>query len=598
MIRSFEYAVLTGLTILICTASGIAQSPYFLTDINNHVTVYDPEALQQLPLLNIGVMTFNGGIDTNFIGIVDPKADFKRWLDYPFPNAQLQSGWDDLFFMSPVNNSDSWFTAKIDNSLGQPLEPTDLANISILDRELNITHSASMGINYTYQHHGVDYQGIIRFDSHDRNAFEKDGVSYILAIGTRLEWYDALDSWIGNDSMLVRFTSVHILDAATGAEMARWDPQSQGFRLEDFGLPFHLRTLPGGVRHYSHPHVNIINPYVDSDGGTGVSIYASARHPGTVTKLRWDGTSTVLELEWMFGVPPHGQTPAFYLPTITSNNLDAPHGSSAFVSGDTTFIATYNNMADYPEIGGRHQVYQVLNGQAELMWQSPDLGVRSICKGEAKWSADGNFLLTTHGNCDGAVVTDNGMGGTIETMSYEKFNVWNPWNNTKVLGLSFDGSMYVALMDFIDPSKMLAFDAIDVVGSDSLRFNHAHPGLAYWTIGTDKIFVNQLVLSLDYLDSLNLISAWIKTGHTGAWRVENKELLLTSVADAPISGVTAATVQNIGNTTLSSQYTWMAVDMLGNRMAAKHISVPGFYILEAYDAKQSLRYRNKHVFVH
>jgi len=595
--RSFENALVAGLCLLMGATPCLAQSPVFLSDINDKVTIYDPTALQQLPLLNIGVMTFNGGIDTNFIGIVDPKTDFKRWLDYPFPNDQLQSGWDDLFFMSPVNNSQSWFTAKIDNALGLPLEPTDFANIALLDRELNMTHSITMEIAHPYQYHNTAYTTTIRFDSHDRHAFELNGVPYILAIGTRLEWYDALDSWMMNDSLLIRFTTVHVLNAETGEEMARWDPQSQGYRMEDFGLPFHLRVLPNGQRHYSHPHVNIINPYVDTDGGNGVSIYASARHPGTVTKLRWDGVSNVLEPEWMFGVPPHGNTPSFYLPTITTNNLDAPHGSSAYVSGDTTFIATYNNKPDYPEIGGSHQVYRILNDQAELIWQSPDIGVRSICKGEAKWSADGRFVLTTHGNCDGAVVTDDGMGGTTETMSYEKFNVWNPWNNTKVLGLHFDGSMYVALMDFIDPSKMLSFDAIDVVGSDSLRFNHPHPGFAYWTVGTEKMFTEQLTLSMDYLDSLHLVSAWIRTGHTGAWRVEEKDLLITSVEDAPVGRITAATVQTIGQTTLSAPYRWVAVDMLGNRTTPEQITTPGFYLLEAYDAKHGLRYRNKHVFV-
>lgn len=575
----------------------VAQSPVFLDDIHDKVTVYDTDALQQLPLLNIGVVTFEGGIDTNFIGVVDPKQSFRRLLDYPFPNSQLQSGWDDLFFMSPVNNSDSWYTAKIDNSLGQPLEPTDLANISILDRELNETHVVTMGISYTYLFNGQNYPGIIRFDSHDRNAFEWNGTLYVLAIGTRLEYYDAGESWIDQDSMLVRFTSVHVLDAETGEEMARWDPQSQGFRMEDFGQSFHLRLLPNGLRHYSHPHVNVINPYVDSDGA-GVSIFASARHPGTVTKLRWDGISNVLEPEWMFGVPPHGQTPPFYFPTVTANNLNAPHGSSAFVDGDTTYVATYNNKPDYPAIGGTHQVYKVYDGQAHLMWQSPDIGVRSICKGDAKWSADGRFLLTTHGNCDGAMVADDGMGGTVETMNYEKFVIWNPWNNSKVLGIFFYESMYAALMDFVDEEKMLDFNPITYFVDDSVRLSHSHPDFAYWTVGYDKVFTTQLALPLEELGSLSSVSAWIRTGDTGVWRVDDKEALITTVSETAPVLLRIPTIQTIGSISLPGPYRWAAIDLLGRRMDANCIQAPGIYILEATDSRNALAYRERHVYLH
>jgi hypothetical protein len=148
-----------------------AQNPYFIPDINNRVTIYDAEAVQQLPLLNIGVITFDGGIDSNYIGIVDPKNNFKRWLDYPFPTDTLQN-FNDLFFMSPTNNSDSWYTAKINSALGVPLEPTDIESMSILDRELNLTATVTMAQAYTYQYHGRDYSGLIRFDAHDRNAFE------------------------------------------------------------------------------------------------------------------------------------------------------------------------------------------------------------------------------------------------------------------------------------------------------------------------------------------------------------------------------------------------------------------------------------------
>jgi hypothetical protein len=573
-----------------------AQNPYFIPDINNRVTIYDAEAVQQLPLLNIGVITFDGGIDSNYIGIVDPKNNFKRWLDYPFPTDTLQN-FNDLFFMSPTNNSDSWYTAKINSALGVPLEPTDIESMSILDRELNLTATVTMAQAYTYQYHGRDYSGLIRFDAHDRNAFERNGVHYILAIGTRLEWYDAANSWVGEDSMRVRFTSLHIIDASTGEEKAKWDPQSQGFRMEDFGLPYHLRTLPTGIKMYSHPHINVINPYVDLDGGTGVSLYASARHPGTISKLRWDGVSTTMEPEWMFGQPAHNASPTFYLPTFTTNQLDACHGSSAFVNGDTTYVATYNNKPDFSDVGGRHQVYKVYDNKAELMWQSPELGVETICKGEAKWSADGRFLLTTHGNCQGTATITDENGNSVSTNTFEKFNIWNPWQNTKVLGMQFEGSMYVALMDFVTPEKMVTFEPITYTVSDSIRFSHTHNGLVYWTVGLDKFFKSQLTLSLDYLDSLELISAWIRTGLTGAWRVEEKTSIITDAPLASTIKLNVATLQQIGSIEVPRNYKWVAHSIVGQTLSINEVYTPGIYVLSAYNERQQLVYRGKHIFV-
>jgi hypothetical protein len=594
--RFFVYSV-TMLSSLLLAKTTEAQIPYFIPDINNRVTVYDAEALQQLPLLNIGVITFDGGIDSNFIGIVDPKNNFKRWLDYPFPNSNLQSGWDDLFFMSPVNNSESWYTAKINTSLGAPLEPTDIEYISILDRELNMTETVTMAQTYTYQYHGRDYDGLIRFDSHDRNAFERNGVQYILAIGTRLEWYDASNSWVGEDSMRVRFTSLHIIDATTGEEKAKWDPQMQGYRMEDFGLPYHLQTLFSGIKMYSHPHINVLNPYVDVDGGSGVSIYASARHPGTVSKLRWDGVSTTLQPEWMFGQPAHDASPTFYLPTTTTNQLDACHGSSAFVSGDTTYIATYNNKPDFANVGGRHQVYKVFDNKAELMWQSPELGIETICKGDAKWSADGRFLLTTHGNCPGTATSTDEHGNLVSTNTFEKFNIWNPWQNSKVLGMQFEGSMYVALMDFVAPEKMVTFEPITYTVSDSIRFSHAHNGLVYWTVGLEKVLDSQLTLSLDYLDSLDIVAAWIRTGSTGAWRVEEKTSIITDASLAEVTKLSVATIQQIGATGLPSGYSWTAHSIVGQALPISEIHTPGIYVLSAFNPRQQLVYRGKHIFV-
>ena len=594
--RFFAYSV-TMLSSLLLAKTTEAQIPYFIPDINNRVTVYDAEAFQQLPLLNIGVITFDGGIDSNFIGIVDPKNNFKRWLDYPFPNSNLQSGWDDLFFMSPVNNSESWYTAKINTSLGAPLEPTDIEYISILDRELNMTETVTMAQTYTYQYHGRDYDGLIRFDSHDRNAFERNGVQYILAIGTRLEWYDASNSWVGEDSMRVRFTSLHIIDATTGEEKAKWDPQMQGYRMEDFGLPYHLQTLFSGIKMYSHPHINVLNPYVDVDGGSGVSIYASARHPGTVSKLRWDGVSTTLQPEWMFGQPAHDASPTFYLPTTTTNQLDACHGSSAFVSGDTTYIATYNNKPDFANVGGRHQVYKVHDNKAELMWQSPELGIETICKGDAKWSADGRFLLTTHGNCPGTAASTDEHGNLVSTNTFEKFNIWNPWQNSKVLGMQFEGSMYVALMDFVAPEKMVTFEPITYTVSDSIRFSHAHNGLVYWTVGLEKVLDSQLTLSLDYLDSLDIVAAWIRTGSTGAWRVEEKTSIITDASLAEVTKLSVATIQQIGNIGLPNGYSWVGHTIVGQAFSLTEIHTPGIYVLSAFNPRQQLVYRGKHIFV-
>ena len=577
------------------TLTVLAQSPYFIEDINPYITVYDSAEVSVLPPLNLGIFTYNGGLDTNFFSIVDPSKGFKRLLNYPYPNSQLQTGFNDLFTLGPVNNSNQWYTARINEAISTGGQPNDFESVSTLDSELNYTYSFSMAQPISYEYQGESYSTVIELDSHDKQAFELNGTIYFLTIGTHLESFDASNSWIGEDSMIVRFTTLHVIEASSGEEVARWTPQEQGYRIQDFGTVAHLRTAPNGIKRYSHPHINVINPYVRNDN-TGVDIYASARHPGTITRLFWDGSSSTLTPVWMFGYPPHQSAPSIYLETETDNQLNAPHGSSAFERGDTTFVTTYNNKADVDSIGGRHQVWQVLNDTASLIWQSPDIGIRSICKGDSKWSADGRLILTTHGNCDGVQVISDGNGGTIESGTFEKFNIWNPWTNQKVLGMTFSGSLQVGLMDFIDENRILNFSPIEYTVSDSIHFTHPHSGIEYWTVGNDNYSSNELTLSLTYLDSLDEISAWIKTGITGVWRVDEKSSIITSNTNWN-QQFEVSTTHCLDYNNLPTTYSWKAYDLLGQSLAVDEIKTAGIYVLEATDKQNKILHRAKHTFV-
>ncbi|HLP51313.1 MAG TPA: hypothetical protein VK154_10545 [Chitinophagales bacterium] len=586
---------LSFLIVFSFTCACRAQTPYFIEDINSCINVYDSARLQELPLLSLVVASFDGGFDTNFVAIVQPQKQFRKMLDYPYPNDTLQGNFDDMFGLNLADNSNFWTSAEINPDVEVPQQPTGFEAIYTLDSTLALINTVTMDIPYTYTYHGTNYNTNILYDVHDHNGFELNGKVYILAIGTHLEWYDAAASWIGADSMRVRFTTLHILEAATGKEMARWEPQKQGYTLENFGLPIHLQTLPGGIKMYSHPHLNIVEPQVDTLGG--VSIYASARHPGIVNKLYWDGVSDTLAPQWMFGHPPRFNTP-LYLNTVTTNQLDACHGASAYVKGDTTYMATYNNNPDIDSVGGTHQVWMVYNNTATLVWQSPDIGVRAICKGNAKWSYDGKYLLTTHGNCNGAIRTQDGQGNTITTTDYEKFQIWDPWTNTKIAGMYLTGSVYVALMQFIPSDKMLSFTPIDIVITDSVRVSHTNPGHVFYTVGNVKYFEEELVLPITYADTLDVISAWVKTGYTGAWRVDEKNVIVNTAIPQNLTGeLFLSTVQNIEKYKLPQGYNWIAYNMVGAVVPADNINTPGLYVLEGYSPQNTLAYRKKHVFV-
>ena len=572
-----------------------SQTPYFIEDINSCTSVYDTTKLNDIPLLSLFVNTFNGGLDTNFVAIVEPEQKFRKIFDYPYPNDTLVGNFDDMFGLTAADNSKFWTSAKINTAIDLPMQPTGFESISTFDSAINLISTVTMNIPYTYTFHRRVYNTNIVYDTHDYHGFELNGKVYILAIGTHLEWYDAATSWIGVDSMRVRFTTLHILDAATNTEVARWEPQKQGYTLENFGQSYHLQTQLFGMKFYSHPHINVIEPLVNASGG--VSIFASARHPGIINKLYWDGISSNLTPQWMFGPLPRNTVP-IYLQTVTSNQLDACHGAAAFVKGDTTFIATYNNHSDFNSVGGRHQVWSVYNNTAKLVWQTPDIGVQTICKGSARWSKDGKYLLTTHGNCTGAIPAIDSSGNSYMSTDYEKFQVWDPWTNTKIAGIYLTGSVSVAGMQFIEDEKILAFDPIDVQISDSIKFTHSHPGFVFWTIGNVRYSAAELKLPLTYADSLDEISAWVKTGYTGAWRIDEKQVTTaTSIPQNQNLPISLATVQNIDNYVLPEAYNWMAYNVLGAAVSPQKINTPGLYILTGYDKQNVLVYRKKHVFV-
>lgn len=571
-----------------------SQTPYYIPDINAFVTVYDSAELSKLPLLNLGITSTDFGIDTNFIGIVDPKDNFKKLLDYPYPTDNITAMWDDLVYLRSNKNGSKWNFAKINTSLSVGNQPTDFEYIATLDSLLVEENRSYMSMPYPYTYHGRNYTSTIYFDSHDRDAFAVDGNTYLLVIGTHNEWYDGSNTWLNSDSVLLRFTTLHVINAQSHTEVARWEPQHQGFTLENFGQPKHIRYTNNGLVTYSHPHINVLEASVDSAGN--VSIFCSSRHPGNISKLSWDKHSNSLNTEWIFGNPPRTPVPT-YLPTITNNQLDACHGAGAFIQGDTTYVATFNNSASADSVYSQHQVWKIYNDTAILIWHTPDIGVVSICKGFARWSANGRYLITGYGICDGAIVTPNGNGGSNYSFNYDKLQVWDPWANTKVFGINTNSNIY-AEAEFIDSNKIIRFSDIEVSITDSISLSHTHSGLKFWTIGKQKIATNTLTLPMQYLDSLNIISAWIQTGFTGVWRVTNKSILSSVLPTATNSKWHFSTIQKIGTTVFNKEsIRWMATNLLGQTVDVDQISTGGVYVVCGYDQNAKLVYRKRHIFI-
>lgn len=565
------------------------QNSLDIVDLGNYINVYDSNALRALPPINLMVTTWMNGPDTNFAGIVDPTQKFKKLFDYPYASIDPR----DNYFLWKVNNSKDWFTMML-NPVFPSLQQNWVESLMLLDSTLHFKDTVTMFYPYQYTYKGRVFNTQIELDVHDQKAVKLNGKTYFLSIGTHLEWYDASGSWLNDDSVLVKFTTFHIIDVATNSEMARWNAQKAGFTLENFGNPAHVDILNGGVKYYSHPHLNVIESIVN---GGGVDIYASFRQPGNIGKLKWSGVSSdSIHLEWLFGYPPRHAT-SFYLKTNTTNQLDANHGADPFFSGDTTFMLTYNNNADIDTIGGMHQVWMVLHDTATLIWSTPDIGIETSCKGYAKWTPDGKYILTAHGYCGGERLTPDGMGGYTSTSDYEKLQIWDPWNNKKIAAVQLPGTTMIYALDFIERDRIIDFSPIDVLISDSISFSHSHSGLKYWTIGFAKYSSSQLKLPLNYLDSLNEISAWIQTGDFGYWRCDKKAIFNGIAMNANQANLNIATIQTIGNYSLPKEYKWKAYDIYGQEISPKNIHSAGIYILEGKCLNSETVYRKKHVFV-
>lgn len=588
-----KISLLANLISVFCFTNLRSQIPYFIPDLNAFVTVYDTAKLKAMPLLNIGITSTDFGIDTNFIGIVDPKDNFKKLLDYPYPTDNITAMWDDLVYFRSNKNGSKWNFAKINTALSVDNQPTDYEYIATLDSLLVEENRAYMSMPYPYIYHGRNDTSTIYFDSHDHDAFELNGSTYLLVIGTHNEWYDGSNTWLNSDSVLLRFTTLHIINAQSHTEVARWEPQHQGFTLENFGLPKHIRYTNSGLPTYSHPHINVLEALVDSAGK--VNVFCSSRHPGNIFKLSWDTHSTALHTEWVFGNPPRTPVPP-YLPTITNSQLDACHGAGAYVVGDTTYMATYNNSATPDSVYSQHQVWKVYHDTATLIWHSPNIGVVSICKGFARWSAGGRYLITGYGICNGAIVTPNGNGGNNYSFNYDKLQIWDPWTNAKILGINTNSNIY-AEAEFIDSNKIICFADVAVTVNDSITLSHTHPGLKFWTIGQQKIETSTLTLPLLYLDSLNLISAWIQTGFTGVWRVNNKSILSAVPATTANQELNFPTIQKIGQNSFKGEHiTWTATNLLGQTVDVARLNTGGMYVVSGYDQFARLIYRKRHIF--
>lgn len=555
--------------------------------ISEYVVVYDSAETENLPLINLSVMSFMHGADTNFVGIVDPAKKFKKVLDYPYPYVGDTP--ENLEFLSAVTNSNKWFKMNAEIVQGS-LDFNWVESVNIFDNLLHYIDTVTMHIPYQYDYHGQQYSVNIELDIHDLEIFELDNKLYSLTIGTHLEWYDAGSSWLNDDSVLVRFTTLHVIDVATNTEKARWFPQHEGFALEDFANPAHVDVINNGLKFYSHPHLNVIQSAVRNNE---LDVFASFRQPGHIGKLHWDTTSNSITLNWLFGNPPDNTLPA-YIETITTNQLNACHGAAPYISGDTVYIATYNNQSDVPD-GGQHQVWRVLNDTASLVWQTPDIGVQTYCRGDAHWSEDGKYLMALHGMCSGVSLVDDGNGGFIPEFNYEKFQIWNPWTNSKIAAIQLPGSVNVFFSEFISDDKIPDLNLIDITYSDSILFTSNNPGIQYWTVGFEKHFTNELKLPLSYSDSLDKIAVWVQTGDYGVWCVDAINLVTNNLQNTS-PDIFIPTLLKLGNVKLPSSYNWTIYDLSGRMLSLQQIYTAGFYILEGTERNGNVAYRKKHFF--
>ncbi len=161
------------------------------------------------------------------------------------------------------------------------------------------------------------------------------------------------------------------------------------------------------------------------------------------------------------------------------------------------------------------------------------------------------------------------------------WQVWAPFTNKLICGLTLPGDVgYVAWADTLPVLR----PAVLTIRDSSIIISYPDTAFRYWTINNIKHSERQLTLPRTCVDSLNQISAWIQTGFSGVWQVNEKEIpkLLPAVLR-----------KNLINN-LPLPYNWKIYNLNGDELKAEQLSNNTYYIFEAR-LNGAIVYRKKHL---
>jgi hypothetical protein len=556
----------------ICLPAKQLLGQHLLENIQPFTHIYDTAETMKLPPVALLSVKYQNAYDSVFAGIFNLGSG-KQLLQTRYPDTSTA-----LLNYMPIKGGTGFYISNLVVNAYRPSSLSYLSVIYITDSLLRVTDSIKFNYHYKYLYHHDSLNGNISIDPHDVQVVQHQGKQYAFLIGFRYETSDQM-ALMHSDSVIMRYTSIHVIDVKAHKEVARFEPEKQGLPIAPF---YDKRNLSPGARpfRYSHPHINILEAHATPSGW---NIFFSARDPGLIARLDWNGSSDKMNLRWLMGNRPKYPV-AGYIPTVTDNALSNCHGASALYKGDTVYIATYNNADpafNWPQQkSSRFQVYRVLHGIATIVWQSPDIHFMCTGRGQAIWHSDD--LLCIEGQ-NGGIVSGRVPDSLKYTYSqhYERLQVWKPFANKLICGINLPGD--AGYVNWVDSLPNL-HPAILTIRDSAIILTYPDTAFRYWTINQIKHSERQLNLPHNYMDSLNLVSAWIQTGLTGVWQVSQKE----------ITKLLPAVVKKSRIHNLPQPYSWKIYDLKGVEMDAEQINNNDYYIFEAL-LNGSVVYHQKHL---
>lgn len=499
--RSF-FAFLT--LVLVLGVRTKVEGQVVLESIKQFETILDSARFQSISqYLNISSATQT--MDTVVGGFYNPES-YTFDLVYPPLHLNAESRVPNIL---PIEPGSGFYRQNLSPAPPPQIGSAFVMNsITIYDEELREVAEVTLDIDHSYSYKGDVLHTNIVADPHDVKVLVKEGVTYVVWIGKRLQWYNATE-WINEDSLTVQFTSIHITDIE-GNVVANFFPHESGsMPFEQYRTTTYLQATTEGIR-YNFPHINVLDVNVDG-------IAYSSRHPGHISYIDWSAPYSLV-MKWIIGNEPN-YPGGFYLPTITSNMLSTNHGCGLLERNDSIFVATFNNNGLDPQIGSRHQVYFVdeSEAEAEMIWESPNIQFSSCCRGLAAWSTSGE-LAAVYGSRGGVVTGYDQDNNPIYGSDHPDVIVWDPFSDLKIAEWKLPGDP--GLVSWISDQHILDVGTKQIVTSDSVYCNYLGPyDLSYWKVGDETFFDEQLVLQQTYQDSVEVISPFVQSGTIGTWRV-------------------------------------------------------------------------------